>query len=38
MGEAPKIIYELNNVNKIYKNEGREFPALKDVSLRITEG
>ena len=38
MGEAPKIIYELNNVNKIYKNEGREFPALKDVSLKITEG
>ncbi|MCR4806911.1 MAG: ATP-binding cassette domain-containing protein [Lachnospiraceae bacterium] len=31
-------IYELKNVTKIYRNEGREFPALKDVSLDIREG
>ncbi len=35
---SEKPIYELKNVTKIYKNEGREFPALKDVSLDIREG
>ena len=37
-GTAEKSIYQLKNVTKIYKNEGREFPALKDLSLDIREG
>ena len=31
-------VYELKNVSKIYKNDGKEFTALKDVSLTINEG
>ena len=31
-------VYELNNVYKTYKNDGREFTALKDVSLEVKEG
>ncbi|MBO4864266.1 MAG: ATP-binding cassette domain-containing protein [Eubacterium sp.] len=31
-------VFELKNVTKIYKNEGKEFTALKDVSLEIDEG
>ena len=31
-------IYELKNITKIYRNEGQEFTALKDVSLDIYEG
>ena len=31
-------VYELNNVYKTYKNDGREFTALKDVSLTVQEG
>ncbi len=31
-------VYELNNVCKTYKNDGREFTALKDVSLEVKEG
>ncbi len=31
-------VYELKNVSKVYRNEGREFTALKDVSLDIYEG
>ena len=37
-GSTEKSIYELKNVTKIYKNEGRELAALKDVSLEIKEG
>ena len=32
------IIYELHNVSKVFKNEGREFKALNDVNLEIYEG
>ena len=36
---ADKIkVYELKNVTKVYRNEGREFTALKDISLDIYEG
>ncbi|MCR5720126.1 MAG: ATP-binding cassette domain-containing protein [Lachnospiraceae bacterium] len=35
---ASEKAYELKNVTKIYKNEGGEFRALKDVSLDIREG
>ena len=31
-------IFELQNVYKTYKNDGKEFTALKDVSLTIEEG
>ncbi|MCR4604967.1 MAG: ATP-binding cassette domain-containing protein [Eubacterium sp.] len=31
-------VFELENVSKIYKNEGKEFHALKDVSLSVEEG
>ena len=33
-----ETVYELKNVSKIYKNDGKEFTALKDVSLTINEG
>ena len=32
------LVFELENVSKTYKNDGKEFPALKDVSLQIKEG
>ncbi|MBR6483429.1 MAG: ATP-binding cassette domain-containing protein [Clostridiales bacterium] len=32
------LVFELQNVSKTYKNDGKEFPALKDVSLQIKEG
>ncbi len=39
MGDtSERTIYELKNVSKVYKNEGREFPALKNVDLQIREG
>ena len=31
-------VFELTNVYKTYKNDGREFEALKDVSLTVKEG
>lgn len=31
-------VFELENVTKIYKNEGKEFTALKSVNLEIFEG
>jgi D-methionine transport system ATP-binding protein len=31
-------VYELKNVYKTYKNDGKEFTALKDVSLDVREG
>ena len=31
-------VFELKHVSKTYKNEGKEFTALKDVSLQINEG
>ena len=31
-------VFELKNVYKTYKNDGREFTALKDVSLEVREG
>ena len=31
-------VYEIRNVTKVYKNEGKEFTALKDVSFDIYEG
>lgn len=31
-------VYELENIYKTYKNEGKEFTALKDVSLSVNEG
>ena len=31
-------VYELNNVCKTYKNDGKEFTALKGVSLEVKEG
>lgn len=31
-------VYELNNVYKTYKNDGKEFTALKGVSLEVKEG
>ncbi|MBR2294734.1 MAG: ATP-binding cassette domain-containing protein [Clostridiales bacterium] len=31
-------IFELEHITKIYRNEGREFTALKDVSLEVREG
>ena len=31
-------VYELNNVYKTYKNDGKEFTALKGVSLDVKEG
>ncbi|MBO6206474.1 MAG: ATP-binding cassette domain-containing protein [Lachnospiraceae bacterium] len=31
-------VYELEHVSKIYKNDGKEFEALKDVSLSVEEG
>ncbi|MBR3041136.1 MAG: ATP-binding cassette domain-containing protein [Eubacterium sp.] len=34
----PNKVFELKNITKVYKNEGKEFTALKDVSLDIYEG
>ena len=31
-------VFELTNVHKTYKNDGKEFEALKDVSLEVREG
>ena len=31
-------VFELTNVYKTYKNDGKEFTALKDVSLEVREG
>ena len=31
-------VFRLENVSKIYKNDGKEFTALKDISLTIREG
>ena len=31
-------VFELKNVTKVYKNEGKEFTALKNVNLEIYEG
>ena len=31
-------VFELTNVSKTYKNDGKEFTALKDVSLEVREG
>ena len=31
-------VFELTNVYKTYKNDGKEFEALKDVSLEVREG
>ena len=31
-------VFELQNVYKTYKNDGKEFTALKDVSLTVKEG
>lgn len=31
-------VFELTNVYKTYKNDGKEFTALKDVSLKVHEG
>ena len=31
-------VFELTNVSKTYKNDGKEFEALKDVSLDVQEG
>ena len=31
-------VFELRNVVKIYKNDGKEFTALKDVSLTVEDG
>ena len=31
-------VYELQNVSKTYRNEGKEFTALRDVSFSIREG
>ncbi|MBP5655595.1 MAG: ATP-binding cassette domain-containing protein [Clostridiales bacterium] len=31
-------VFELEHVNKTYKNDGKEFTALKDVSLEVKEG
>ena len=31
-------VFELTNVSKTYKNDGKEFTALKDVSLEVHEG
>ncbi len=31
-------VFQLNNVTKVYKNDGQEFTALKDVNLEIREG
>ena len=28
-------VFELKNVTKVYKNEGKEFTALKNVNLEI---
>ncbi|MBO4628080.1 MAG: methionine ABC transporter ATP-binding protein [Lachnospiraceae bacterium] len=34
----PTIVYELRNVSKTYRNEGKDFTALRDVSFSIREG
>ena len=34
----PDTVYELQNVSKTYRNEGKDFTALKDVSFSIREG
>ncbi|MBQ4462901.1 MAG: ATP-binding cassette domain-containing protein, partial [Eubacterium sp.] len=31
-------VFKLDNVSKIYHNDGKSFHALKDVSLEIEEG
>ena len=33
-----ETVYELKNVYKTYKNDGKEFTALKDISLTVNEG
>ncbi len=33
-----KNVFELENISKTYKNDGKDFTALKDVSLSIHEG
>ena len=37
MAEKTKV-FELTDVTKVYKNEGKEFTALKNVNLDIYEG
>ena len=34
----PTIVYELRNVSKTYRNEGKDFTALRNVSFTIREG
>ena len=34
----PDTVYELQNVSKTYRNEGKVFTALRDVSFSIREG
>ncbi|MBO7631541.1 MAG: ATP-binding cassette domain-containing protein, partial [Lachnospiraceae bacterium] len=34
----PDTVYELQNVSKTYRNEGKDFTALRDVSFSIREG
>ncbi len=36
--QSDNKVYELKNVTKIYRNEGKEFTALKNVDLDIYEG
>ncbi|MCR5602462.1 MAG: ATP-binding cassette domain-containing protein [Lachnospiraceae bacterium] len=36
--QSDNMVYELKNVTKIYRNEGKEFTALKNVDLDIYEG
>ena len=31
-------VYELQEVSKTYRNDGKEFEALKNVSLEVNEG
>ena len=38
MSYTVENVYDLDNVYKTYKNDGKEFTALKDVSLSIEEG
>ena len=35
---AKTKVFELTDVTKVYKNEGKEFTALKNVNLDIYEG
>lgn len=36
--EEKKAVYELENVSKVFLNEGKEFKALDDINLKIYEG